>query len=271
MKPARKGGRTLFRLFCLAAVILLQACNHLAFLGPPPPPYSENEIYTILSRIAAQGNLVTTLFCTGTLTSKHGAVEQEANIAIVGKRRPLQVKMEITHPWGAPIANLLVDNDRFTLVFFPEKRIFLGSVKKGKLNRSFPVPLDPSAMWSFVRGYPLVPVYKKADSPKKGAIRLFGAGDVLLRRLVFDLSPIRPQACFFPAIGMTQYYEAFEKDDAIEFARKVILKDTSHGRSLILQIKHALFNPHLPSGVFQVAKPQGFKTIVLSRETPRHQ
>jgi len=269
MKLVREGSRILFRLFCLAAVILSQACIRPALLGPPAPPYSKDEIHTILNRIAVQGNLVSTLFCTGTLTSKHGAVEQEANIVIVGKRRPLRVKMEITHPWGSPIANLLVDNDRFTLVFFPEKRIFLGSMKKGTLNRSFPVPMDPSAMWAFIRGYPLVPVYKKADSPKKGVIRLLGPGDVLLRRLALDLTPIRPQACSFPAIGMTQYYEAFEKDGAVEFARKVILKDASHGRSLILQIKHALFNPHLPSGVFQVAKPEEFKTIVLSRGAPQ--
>ncbi len=267
MKMVREGSRVLLLLFCLSAVVLSQACIPPAFLGPPAPPYSEDVIHTILNRVTAQGNLVNTLFCTGSLISKQGEIEQEANIAIVGQRSPLRVKMEITHPWGSPIANLLVDDDRFTLVFFPEKRIFLGSVKKGKPTRSFPVPLDPSAMWAFIRGYPLVPVYKKADSPKKGVIRLLDAGNILLRRLDFDLSPIRPQACYFPAIGMTQYYESFEKDDAVEYARKVVLKDTSKRKSLILRIKHALFNPRLPSGVFQVAKPEKFKTIMLSRET----
>lgn len=268
MNPARRGSRFLLCLFCLSTVFLSQACTPPALLGPPAPSYSEDEIHAILDQTTVQGNLVNTLFCTGTLTSKQGAIEREANIAIVGKRSPFQVKAEITHPWGSPIANLLLDDDRFTLVFFPEKRVFLGSVKKGTLERSFPIPLDPSAMWAFVRGYPPVPEYKKAVSPGNRVILLLDGKDILLERLEFYPSPLRPQSCSFPVIGITQYYEAFEKNDAVEFARKVVLKETPHGRSLTLQIKRALFNPRLPSGVFQMARPEKFKTIVLSREAP---
>jgi hypothetical protein len=265
------GGRFLLFFCCLSAVFLSPACIPPALLGPPAPPYSEDQIHAILDQVTAQQNLVNTLFCTGTLTFKQGAKEQEANITIVGKKSPFQVKVEITHPWGPPIANLLVDNDRFTLVFFPEKRIFLGSVKKGIPQRSFPVPLDPSAMWAFVRGYPPVPEYKKAVSPGKGIISLLDKKNNLLQRLEFYPSPLRPQSCSFPAIGITQYYEALKKDGAVDFAQKVVLNDTVHERSLILKVKHALFNPHLPSGVFQVAKPEKFKTIDLSREKPQHQ
>ena len=271
MKQAREGSRFLLFFFFLIMVFLLPACVPPAFLGPPLPPFSKEEISTLMGHLTAQASLVTTLFCTGTLTSTNGAIEQEANITIVGKRSPFQVKMEITHPWGSPVANLLIDNDRFTLVFFPEKRIYSGSVEKGVLRRSFPVPLTPSAVWGFVRGYPPVPGYEKAVSPAKGVIHLLNGKHTLLQRLELQSSPLTPRSCSFPAIGITQYYSAIEKDGPVEFARKVILKDTVRKKTLTLQIKRALFNPRLPSDVFQVAKPENFKAIDLSRENPQQQ
>ncbi len=256
----------LLHLCCLAAVLFLTACSPRGFLAPPASPFNAEEVDNILRHLSAQGTLVNTLFCTGTLTSKKGITQQDAAITIVGKRSPFRIKIEITHPWGSPIANLIADDHRFTLILFPEKQVLLGSVKKGKLSRSFPVPLDPASLWSLVRGYPLLPQYAHAGSPKKNVIRLFNGQNSLLRRIDVGLSPIRPQACSFPETGMIQYFETFEKDGEIEFAREVTLKDSSAGTSFRLLIKHVLFNPPVPAGVFQVVKPNNFKTILIPEE-----
>jgi hypothetical protein len=258
----------LLRLCCLAAVLFLTACSPRGFLAPPASPFNAEEVNVILRHLSAQGTLVNTLFCTGTLTSKKGITQQEAAITIVGKRNPFQIKIEITHPWGSPIANLIADDHRFTLILFPEKQILLGSVKKGKRSRSFPIPLDPASLWSLVRGYPVLPQYAHAGSPKKDVIRLFNGQNSLLRRIDVGFSPIRPRACFFPETGMTQYFGSFEKDGDIEFAREVTLKDSSAGTSFRLLVKHVLFNPLLPAGVFQVVKPGDFKTILIPEEKP---
>jgi hypothetical protein len=268
MRPLRGVGRLLVSLPCLFMLILTQGCISTALIRPPSPSYSADEIHAILNQLTTQANLVTTLFCTGKLTSRKGDAEQEVNISVVGQRDPFQMKIEITHPWGSPIANLLLDEDRFTLVFFPEKKIFAGSVRERMLKRSFPVPLEPSAVWAFVRGYPLIPGYKSAVSPRKGVISLFDDRDASIQRLDVSLSTHRPEASCFPALGITQYYDAFEKDGAVEFAQRVVLKETAQKRVLTLRIKHALFNPPLPSGVFQIKKPKQFRTVELSREGP---
>ncbi len=270
MSPLRAAGRFLLLLCFLSALLWTQGCIPPKLLGPPSQPYTADEMNAILNEAMNQENLVKTLFCTGTLTSTQGGTEQEANISIVGQRSPLRVKIEITHPWGSDIANLLLDESRFTLVLFPEKRVFVGPVRKGMLKRSFPVPLDPSAVWAFVRAYPPIPEYKKAVSPKKGIISLLDERNVTVRRLDFNLSTLKPETCYFPAIRTTQSYEAFEKHDSVEFARKVVLKESSQERTLTLRIKHALFNPHLPPGIFQVKKPANFTTVDLSKEAPTH-
>jgi hypothetical protein len=270
MRPLRAAGRVLMLLSFLSALLWTQGCIPPKLLGPPSQPYTADEMKAILKEAISQEDLVKTLFCTGTLTSGQGETEQEANISIVGQRNPFRVKIEITHPWGSDIANLLLDESRFTLVLFPEKRVLVGSVRKGMLKRSFPVPFDPSAVWAFVRGYPSFPEYKRAASPKKGIISLLDERDATVRQLDFNLSTLKPKTCYFPAIRVTQYYEAFEKRDSIEFARTVVLKEGSQETTLTLRIKHALFNPHLPSGIFQVKKPAKFTTVDLSRQAPTH-
>lgn len=266
MTRLRSGANVLLRLLCVAALLVLEACVPPGLLGPPSPPFTENKVRSVLAQITTQGNLVNTIFCTGTLTVKRGEIKKEADITIVGKRDPFQVKMEITHPWGSPIANLLVDERRFTLVFFPEKQILVGEVKKGKLHSAFPMPLDPSAIWGFVRGYPLLPGYGKALSPRKGVIQLFDRAGILRRRLVVDLSPIRPRACYFPDSNVTQYFKSPDQNGTVKFAREVVLIGDSKNNALSIAIKNALFNPRLPRGVFQVTKPAGFKTVDLSAE-----
>ena len=179
MRLFRAVGRFLLLFSCLSMLLWTQGCVSPKLLSLPSQPYTPDEVNAILNEATNQEDLVKTLFCTGTLTSRQGETEQEANISIVGQRSPFRVKIEITHPWGSDIANLLLDESRFTLVLFPEKRVFVGSVRKDMLKRSFPVPLDPSAVWAFVRGYPSFPQYKRAVSPKKGIITLLETGDML--------------------------------------------------------------------------------------------
>lgn len=255
-------------LLCLSSVFLLmlcsQGCTPRALVVPPVSPYSNQEIQTILNRISEQGRLVTTLFCTGNIVSKTGENELEAMVSFVGSRNPLELRIEVVHPWGPPIAYVQIRNNRFKLLVFREKRMYSGSTEGRNFQRYFPLPLDPAAVWDFFRGYPLISPHKEAISVKKGSISLLDPKGNPERRIYFNPQTYRPEACFYPNMKVTEYYDAFEKEAAIEYARKVVLKDKAEKDSLVLHIRQILFNPRLPTGIFDMKRPKGFESIDLT-------
>lgn len=250
---------------CVFVVMLcLQGCAPRALVVPPTSPYSDQEIHTILSRIAEQGHLATTLFCTGNIVSKKGGNELEAMVSFVGSRNPVELRIEIVHPWGPPIAYILIRDKKFKVLVFREKRMYVGSTERRNVQRYFPLPLDPAAVWDFFRGYPMISAYEKALSRNKGSISLLDPKGEPAQRLYFDPKTYRPEACFYPKLNVTEYYEAFEKKDTFEYARKVELTDKAAKDSLVLHIRQILFSPRLPAGIFDMEKPKGFETIDLT-------
>ncbi len=254
----------LYPLFGLVAILTLQACARRPLLIPSTAPYPAEAIDSILGHIATQEQRVGTLFYTGKLTSSARESELEATVSIVGRRSPFETRMEFTHPWGTPLAHLVVNTNRFEFLVFRDKRLYVGSAGHSDLLRYFPFLPDPSTIWGFIRGYPLVAPHSRAVSPAEGTIDLLDRNGELVQRLSIDLKTHRPTACFFPGKKIRLSYGDFDKEGTVDFARSVELTSETRERVLTLHIRQAIFNSTLPPTIFDLKTPEGFKIVDLS-------
>ena len=71
-------------------------------------PFSDTQVETIVSRIQEQDKKVSSFYRVGRVLAKKGLWEQEARVLIAGTKAPFRIKVELTHPWGQPIAHILV-------------------------------------------------------------------------------------------------------------------------------------------------------------------
>ncbi len=253
----------LYPIFGLAGILAFQACAPRPLLIPSTTPYTAEAIDSILDHLTNQEQRVTTLFYTGKMTSKARDSELETTVSVVGRRTPFEARIEFTHPWGAPLAHLVINTNRFKFLVFRDKRLYVGSTKQTDLLRYFPFLPDPAAIWGFIRSYPLIGPYKQAISPGAGTIDLLDRQGELIQRLVIDLKTGRPKACFYPGKKVILSFRDLEKKGSVDFARSVELKSETRKRSLTLHIRQAIFNPTLPRAIFDLKKPEGFKIIDL--------
>jgi hypothetical protein len=253
----------LFPLFGLVVILTLQACAHRPLLIPSTTPYPTEAIDSILGHMAAQEQRVTTLFCSGKLTSTTRESELEATISIVGRVSPFETRMEFTHPWGAPLAYLIINTNRFEFLVFRDKRMYVGSTHQADLLRYFPFLPDPTTIWGFIRGYPVIAPYARAISPGEGTIDLLDRQGGLIQRLSIDLETHGPKACSYPGKKVRLSYGNFAKEGTVDFAQNVELKSETGKRTVTLHIRQAIFNPTLPRTIFDLKMPEGFKVIDL--------
>lgn len=256
--------RSLYSIFGMAVVLGLHACALRPLFIPSGPPYSAETIQSILGQLKNQEQGVTTIFESGKLTSKARDSALEASVSIVGRRTPFEARIEFTHPWGAPLAHLVINRDRFRFLVFREKRLYEGFTKQTDLLRYFPFLPEPAAIWGFIRGYPLLLPYEKATSPEAGTIELFDHQGALIQRLDIDLKTQNPKACFYAGNNVTLSFGDFEKKGTLHFAQKVQLKSKTREKRVTLRIRQAIFNPALPRGIFELKRPDGFKVVDLS-------
>jgi hypothetical protein len=258
--------RRMYPILGLALAFTLQACAHRPLVIPATAAATE-AIDSLLVHLATQDHRVATLFCSGKLTSKSGQSELETTVSIVGRRIPFETRIEFANPWGAPIAYLVMDTDRFKFLVFGDKRLYVGSTDQTGLLRYFPFLPDPDAIWGFIRGYPVIAAHGRASSQGDETVTIFDRQGGVLQRLVIDLKTRRPKACFYPGKKLTLSYGDFAEEGGVDFARSVDLRSEKRKRTLILHIRQAVFNPPLPRSIFDLKRPEGFKVIDLS-ETP---
>jgi len=254
----------LYPLFGLLAIFTLQACARRPLLISSTAPYPTEAIHSILDHMTNQGQRVATLFYTGKLTSTARESELEATVSIVGRSSPFETRIEFTHPWGAPLAHLVINANRFKFLVFRDKRLYVGFTSQADLLRYFPFLPDPITIWGFIRGYPEIAPHNRAVSPGEGTIDLLGRNGELIQRLSIDPETRRPTACFFPGKKIKLSYGDFDKEGTVDFARSVELTSETRERVLTLHIRQAIFNPTLPPRIFDLKLPEGYKVVDLS-------
>ncbi len=247
--------------FLLFASFFFQCCAPVS-VQQPSRLFDQKKITDLVSMGREQERRVHALFSSGRLTIKRRGSEAELNTLIAGVRDSGKIKIEITHPWGRPLLHILLNEKRFQILSFSEKRYYSGHL--GSLDPSgfFPGMLDPDQIWTFVRGYPVIRGHNRAVSLKDNQATLLNTNGEFVQVIDFYPQNSPPCSVFFPGQDIKITFSNFQNEDGIYYARKVGLNDPRTGSQLTFDLKQVVFNKVIPKEIFQLEKPAGFETIL---------
>ncbi|MFC1868868.1 hypothetical protein ACFL0H_12150 [Thermodesulfobacteriota bacterium] len=253
----------LFALPFIISVLLFTGCATI-YRPTPKEPLSLDEVKTVISRIQEQEDKVASFYSSGTILVKDWKWESEADILIAGIRRPLRIKIEITHPWGRPILHFLIDNRRLQVLSFNEKKLYLGDFTPETLSRFFPgIFFDYNMIWAVLRGYPTLKSHIRIISPGANRISLLNQKGEDIE--VIELYPenLLPKRVSFPGNYVDMAFSGYKENNGIYYAAEVTVKNIKGGRALLLNNRKKAFNGTIPDQIFILKKPPGFETVYL--------
>ena len=244
----------------LFASFVFQCCAPVS-VQHPSRPFDLQKISDFISMSREQERRVHALFSSGRLTIKGNGSETELNALTAGVRDSGKIKIEITHPWGHPFLHILLNEKRFQILSFREKRYYSGSLGSFDPSRLFPGILDPDLIWTFVRGYPVIRKNNRVVSLKENQTTLLNANGEFVQVIDFHPQNGTPCAVFFPGQDVKITFSDLKYEDGIYYAGKVGLNDPQTGSLLTFDLKQVVFNKAIPKEIFQLEKPVGFKTM----------
>ena len=254
--------------FLLTLFLLILLCNCATPYKPLSlEPLSEQGVETILSGIREQGSKVFSFYTSGGLTIKNGDWESESNILIVGRKDPYRIKIEVTHPWGGPIVHLLIDKTELKVLFFPDKKLYIGAFTPEALSKLFPGDFDAYLIWAVLRGYPNLLRYHKTISVKSDQITLLNEKEKVVEVIDLYLKNLFPKRVSFPERDITVAFSEFREDHGIYYARKVSVENTEAKRSLVIKNRKMAINKTFPEQIFILEKPPSFVTTYLNEDS----
>lgn len=222
-------------------------------------PLTSQELEHLFFALSRDDLKAENFFSTGQLIIE-GESYSKAPILLVGRRNPLALRIEITHPWGKPLAHMLLKDDGFVLVSFQESRYYTGEASALQGPKGFPADLPPIELWGLARGYPPVEGYRPLPS-RLGEIRISGpSGETKIIRL----DGMTPNKAIFPSKGTEIDYENMKPEAGVPFAETVVVTEVTEGRRLTIRREQAHFNTSLPEELFRMDIPQGFEEVVVT-------
>jgi outer membrane lipoprotein-sorting protein len=225
-------------------------------------PFSDAQVETILSGIQKQHEKVSSFYRMGRVLAKKGLWEQEAHVLIAGTKAPFRIKVELTHPWGQPIAHILVLGNRLEVLSYGEKTIYVSSLPTKVLSRFFPGPMNDDLLWAACRGYPVLPRQGRFASLKARQIGVFDEKGHLIETLHFS-EGLQPEKMSFQEAGVSVLFSDFREEEGIRYAQRVKMRHEEDGKNVTLDSAKVVFNKDIPNQIFVLEKPPGFKTVYL--------
>lgn len=215
------------------------------------------EVFSVLWRNDLKAE---NFFATGQLIIE-GESYSKAPILLVGKRRPFALRIEITHPWGKPLAHMLFEQDRFILVSFQESKYYVGETWTLEAHSGFPPSLSPLELWGLARGYPPLEGLQPLPS-KEGEMRVCGPDKKGEKILL--LEGLIPRKAVFPSKGLEITYGNINQSAGVPFAQEVVVFNTIDGQTLTIRREQAHFNTKLQEGLFVMDIPSGFERVYVA-------
>ncbi|MFH1351931.1 MAG: DUF4292 domain-containing protein [Pseudomonadota bacterium] len=209
--------------------------------------------------------MVFSFYSLGTVLVKNWLWESEANILIMGRKRPLKIKIEITHPWGQPILHILIDEPRLEVLSFRDKRLYVGDYTPQALSKFIPGDLDSNLIWAALRGYPTLLDYDRIGSSGGDQINLFNGKGKEVERITINPDSLLPRLIFLPENFIKLAFSDWQENEGIYNAGEVRLDDMEGKRELILKSKKTVFNKALPDQIFVMEKPPHFESVSLEK------
>lgn len=244
------------KIFVLIGSLMLAA--GCAALAPAPPPLAPEETSRILSAFSAEAKQVRKFYGTGKMAIKSKTRSIGGSILAAAERAPLRLKLEMTHSWGRPISHVLVQDNRISMVVFPEKRCYRGPLSAYDGSGLIPSALKQEQIWSFLRGFPLLSRYHHARSTRGDRITLFDRAGTAIQILEFDPERMVPEALRFPESNLEILFSDFQTRDGIRYAEAV--RVSTPESSLRFELDRMVFNRAIPEAIFQLDVPPGYET-----------
>ena len=229
-------------------------------------PFDQLKITDLMAVSREQERRVHSLFSLGRLTIKRYGSETELNVLIAGERNSGNIKIEITHPWGRPVVHILINEIRFQILSFREKRYYYGRLGDSDTSGFFPVRLDPDQIWALIRGYPVVRNHNRAISLKGDQIVFLNKDGEKVQVIDFDPHSSLPCLMSFPGQEVAVSFSDFQNDDGIYYARKIGLNDPKTRSILTFDLKQIIFNQAIPKEIFKLEKPVDFEIMSHLRQ-----
>ena len=260
--PAGAPSAALRRACLVLSLALLTGC---AALRPAPPPLDPARLDTVLDRLAEQKERVASFYSLGTVTLRQWVVEsEEARILVVGTRNPLRIKVEITHPWGAPVLHVLVDRGRLEAFSFPDATLYTGPATPGTLERFLPSPPDMDDLWDLLRGYPPPPAPGGVPASEKGPrIVCSEACPGAPWSLRVRPDTLEPERLTFLESRLEVAFDDLHVRDGIRWAGVVSYHPGDRPGRVVIRNERMVFNEEIPEAVYTLKTPPSFREIDL--------
>ena len=271
-------------LIMASAFLAFQCCSPL-IVNPPAPALDEDRIAGLMSAFSVQERAAKTLFFSGTLTLKYQNTDNALQILMIadatsgtdtddrtdaGACLYKRMKIEITHPWGKPLAHIFIQGQQLQILDFTEKRFYRGSLKNKRLSQRIPVPLNCSILWSLARAFPALLKHQRTTSAAENRFALMDhMGNRVQHFEIYSSEPLPREVCFCKQ-NMTIFFSNFDDDDGILYARQVRFHDPDHKIDLEIDIDQMTFNKPLPNAVFSMEAPRDFTIVHLEKDDSEH-
>jgi hypothetical protein len=170
----------------------------------------------------------------------------------------------MTHRWGRQLLHVLVNERELHILSFPERRYYYGTIESLGALKYFPKGLDRKQLWTFVRGYPVLPEFNRAVSLKGNQITLLDEADELLQVIDFHPQSHLPRSTAFSGKDAKLHFSRFEKDGPIQYARTVRLENPKAETALSLNAKQMIFNNAIPEEIFDLEVPSDYERRPLT-------
>jgi len=242
--------------------ILLFGCAR-APLQPPARPLSFQEISRTLDTLSKQENLVYTVYSLGQVTARTKEDSSQLNVLIVGTREPFRIKIELTHPWGRPVAHVLLHNERLSILAIPEKRLYVGQLDALSPGTFLPAGLGREQFWALVRSYPVLVEHHQQVSTQPDEIRLLDIDSQTIEVIHMDPYASRARRISFPRQGIDIHYSEYAHYQGILYAREVKLSDSVSETHFVFHFKEMVINQPVPEEVFRMDVPPDFERSPL--------
>ncbi len=249
---------TLFLCTMLAFSLSLKSCASIG-LAPGKKPLSRQEIDSTFVRLSQEDLKVETFFGTGQLIVEGPDSYSKAPILFIGRRHPLELRIEVTHPWGKPLANMLVKRDGFTLVAFQEAKYYVGDAAAMSGQAILPLQLSSLELWGIARGFPVLEGFKPVYPGVLDGIGLTGEYGKVIR---FD--GINPVSVFFPEKDIEISYDGFASGAGVAFAKTVRITSAREGVTVIIKREQMELNTALSDDLFQMEIPHGYERVKIT-------
>jgi hypothetical protein len=207
---------------------------------------------------------VSSFYSLGTLSVSRGlGRSDEVKFLAVGTRLPRRLKVEIAHPWGAPIFHILLEEDRIQAFSYDENTLYKGPATKEALDRFLPGAPDPSTAWDLLRGYPAVSPEGTVLEVKDERFLVSDDSGEPDRWVVIKGADKRdPDELVFVETEFRASFSSHREKQDIPYAHEVKLNLPGKGEVRFRNEK-MVFNRPIPEAVFDLRTPEDCKVVDL--------